>query len=242
MASGRNHERRMIRSKARSCAFVLFSCLSWHATANTTSPTVVPDALFAGAMIAALGLLTAVLAYRRLRLNGLLLRTAAQLQSIAGEPQTQAELPSAAMQLSAAFQRVRGSIDNFASQAAAQAGLRAQTRESVRDLTDRYGLAIRGADDGVWEWDLRRDRAHFSARWKSLLGYADDELSDRMDEWSERIHVDDYDSWLSELEAHMEGRCAYLQSEHRCAIATAAGAGCWRVQRSCGMAPVVRAD
>jgi PAS domain S-box-containing protein len=96
-----------------------------------------------------------------------------------------------------------------------EAAQRAAAQIRLRALEERYRLAIRCADDAVWEWDLRTDRVYFSERWKSLLGYADQELSDRIDEWCQRIHPEDSERVLQELRDHLEGRTPRLESEHR---------------------------
>jgi len=96
-----------------------------------------------------------------------------------------------------------------------QRARRAAAEAGLRDLEERYGLAIRGADDGIWEWDLRTDRCYFSARWKGLLGYAEQELSERVQEWWERVHPEDHERVLMAVKAHLEGRTPCLDTEHR---------------------------
>jgi PAS domain S-box-containing protein len=90
-------------------------------------------------------------------------------------------------------------------------------RGRARPATARGALwlAIRGVDDALWEWNLKNDRAYFSTRWKSMLGYADHELSDRIDEWSERVHPDDHEAFMQALKRHLEGLTARLEHEHR---------------------------
>jgi PAS domain S-box-containing protein len=51
--------------------------------------------------------------------------------------------------------------------------------------------AIRAANIGLWEWDLRGNHVTYSAEWKHQLGYAEDEISDELDEWENRVHPDD---------------------------------------------------
>ncbi|CAN0503042.1 unnamed protein product, partial [Phaeothamnion confervicola] len=65
------------------------------------------------------------------------------------------------------------------------------------------------------EWNLLNDAVHFSPRWKSMLGYAEHELGDHMDEWRTRIHPQDVERVVGELQAHLEGKTARFENEHR---------------------------
>ncbi len=92
---------------------------------------------------------------------------------------------------------------------------RVQAERGLQQIEERYGLAIRGVDDALWEWNLKNDRAYFSTRWKSMIGYADHELSDRIDEWVERVHADDQEAFMQALKRHLEGHTVRLEHEHR---------------------------
>jgi PAS domain S-box-containing protein len=60
--------------------------------------------------------------------------------------------------------------------------------EALRESEERYALAARGANDGLWDWDLKRNRIYYSYRWKSMLGYGDREISNSlMNGWTGSI-------------------------------------------------------
>lgn len=76
-------------------------------------------------------------------------------------------------------------------------------------------LAIDSIEDGVWDWDLRTDEIHFSSRWKAMLGFEDDELEDRLTEWSSRVHLDDIDKTMEDFNTHLQKKTPYYINEHR---------------------------
>lgn len=80
---------------------------------------------------------------------------------------------------------------------------------------ERYALAVRGANDGLWDWDLATNQIYFSPRWKDMLGYEDHEIENNPDEWVKRIHPDDAEKTLATLTAHLNGLSYYFESEHR---------------------------
>jgi PAS domain S-box-containing protein len=92
---------------------------------------------------------------------------------------------------------------------------REQAEARWRESEQRYALAVRGANDGMWEWDLATGSAHFSPRWKSILGYPEAGLGDRLEEWIERIHPADRERVQHELDLHVQGRSERFENEHR---------------------------
>jgi PAS domain S-box-containing protein len=89
------------------------------------------------------------------------------------------------------------------------------TEERLRESEERYRLALRGADDGLWEWDLVGNRVYYSPRWKSMLGYTEDEIGDTVEEWRDRIHPEDLEPTLAALQAHLDGATARFENDHR---------------------------
>ncbi|HWM90382.1 MAG TPA: EAL domain-containing protein [Thermoanaerobaculia bacterium] len=92
---------------------------------------------------------------------------------------------------------------------------RARTLEALRESEERYSLAARGANDGLWDWNLRTGAIYFSPRWKAMLGLADGEVSDQPVDWLSRVHPEDLERLRSDLDAHLEGLTPHFECEHR---------------------------
>src|SRR6266700_6655707 len=60
--------------------------------------------------------------------------------------------------------------------------------EALRVSEERYALAAQGANAGLWDWTLVDNAIYFSPRWKIMIGYQENEISNRTDEWLDRTH------------------------------------------------------
>ena len=90
-----------------------------------------------------------------------------------------------------------------------------KTLHALRASEERYALAAHGTNDGLWDWDLKNDEAFYSMRWKMMLGYSENEIANRPDEWFSRVHPDDYRELERELANHLESKSSHFQHEHR---------------------------
>jgi len=87
--------------------------------------------------------------------------------------------------------------------------------EALRQSEERYALAALGANDGLWDWDLKSNKVYYSPRWKSMLGYEEKEIGDSFDEWIRRVHPEDSERLLLELTAHLEKATNHYEHEFR---------------------------
>lgn len=92
---------------------------------------------------------------------------------------------------------------------------REQIQEALRESEERYALAARGANDGLWDWNLYTDEIYYSPRWKTMLGYREQDITSQPEEWFNRIHPDDIERLRSDIAAHRSGQTSHLQNEHR---------------------------
>jgi PAS domain S-box-containing protein len=82
---------------------------------------------------------------------------------------------------------------------------RRQIDVALRSSEERYALAMRTADDGLWEWNLQTNDFALSPRWKSMLGYGEDELPDTRQAWLKCVHPADVPAVEAALNAHLDG-------------------------------------
>lgn len=63
---------------------------------------------------------------------------------------------------------------------------------SLAESERRWLFALESAGQGVWEADIENNSVYYSPMWKSIRGYAPDEVVDSSQEaWMQRIHPDD---------------------------------------------------
>lgn len=89
--------------------------------------------------------------------------------------------------------------------------------KSLRISEERYALAARGANDGLWDWDLLSGRIYFSPRWNNMLGYSVAGVWSDPEEWFSQIHLDDRENVRNGIAAHCLGATPEFVSEYRCA-------------------------
>src|SRR4030081_2592147 len=90
-----------------------------------------------------------------------------------------------------------------------------RAQEALKESEERYALAARGSNDGLWDWNLSANVVHFSPRWKAMLGFQESEIGTSPEEWFERIHDADRERVNEEVAAHQKGLVPQFESEHR---------------------------
>lgn len=91
---------------------------------------------------------------------------------------------------------------------------RLKYKRHFHQVEERDALALHGANDGLWDFDLDRKTTFFSPRWKSMLGYTDEEIAPLSD-WQELLHPDDVERVHAALRDHLSGKEPLFESVHR---------------------------
>lgn len=92
--------------------------------------------------------------------------------------------------------------------------IRARAAQLVQ-TEHRWRAALEGSDLGVWDWDIPSSTVYFSRRWKSMLGYTEDEIGTGLDEWERRVHPDDLSMVNAAVEAALQGKTTKYDCVHR---------------------------
>ena len=91
----------------------------------------------------------------------------------------------------------------------------AGAERALKRNAERFALTAEGANDGLWELDLRTKEFYASARWRAMLGLPPRENSGPRTDWFDRVHPEDRISLNDALEAHLKSETPHFQHEHR---------------------------
>ena len=90
-----------------------------------------------------------------------------------------------------------------------------QAAAAIKSSEERWSFALEAGGEGVWDWNIQTGEAHYSKRWKEMLGYADAEIGDQAAEWSSRVHPDDMPKAMAIIQDHLDGKTLSARVEMR---------------------------
>ena len=80
---------------------------------------------------------------------------------------------------------------------------------------ERYRLIFGSSLDGIWDWDLENNEIYLSSRWKSQLGYADEELENSFEVWIDLLHAEDKNRIQQALQEFVQSAESIWDQEFR---------------------------
>ena len=108
-------------------------------------------------------------------------------------------------------------------------GQRDQALEKIKINEERLKLALEGANDGLWDWNIKSGEVYFSKRWKAMLGYKNNEIEGNFTSWEKLVHPDDHLLVMNKLDEHLKGKTTQYDTEYR--LQTKNGDWVWILDR-----------
>ena len=110
---------------------------------------------------------------------------------------------------------------------------RAAAEAELRASEARYAEALRGSQDGMWDWDLVSGAVQLSPRWKAMLGFEAHELADDLEGWRSRVHPEDRAALEQALARHLapDSASAEVHFEHELRLLHKDGSVRWVLSR-----------
>ncbi len=103
----------------------------------------------------------------------------------------------------------------FALQAIEAKAEQKRVEEALWRSEERLQLALKGANLGMWDWNIQTGDVVFNERWAAMLGYRLDEIEPHVRTWEKLIHPADLPGVMEALNAHLEGKTDFYETEHR---------------------------
>lgn len=90
-----------------------------------------------------------------------------------------------------------------------------KTKEQLAESEERFELAMKGSNDGMWDWNIKNNHVYYSPRWKQMLGYSEAEIKPEVGEWERLIHPDDLEKANKQIQAHLDGKTPFYENTQR---------------------------
>lgn len=135
---------------------------------------------------------------------GLRARIAEEADARRSLEELQARLLERTVELEDANERLEREVDE-----------RRRVEFALRESEERYALTARGANDGLWDWNLVAGEVFLSERWSEMVGVVDRSLTSSPEEWFSRVHLSDLPQLKVDIAAQAAGSRQHFHSEHR---------------------------
>ncbi len=91
----------------------------------------------------------------------------------------------------------------------------ALSQEGLAQAVERFDLAVRGSNDGIWDWNLTSNYVYYSGRCAEMLGCTVADMKGDPNSWTNRILEEDRALVLETVRKCLDGEIDCLQSEYR---------------------------
>ncbi len=88
-----------------------------------------------------------------------------------------------------------------------------RNQRALQRSEERFALAMRGSNDGVFDWDLKTNEVYYSPRWKFMLGYEVHELDNHFSTWERLVEPQDRERSWAMMRSYMAGEHDNFETE-----------------------------
>ena len=92
---------------------------------------------------------------------------------------------------------------------------RMRTEKLLHESQQRLELALKGADLGLWDYDVAKNEVFVDETWADIFGYSLEDMRPNMGLWRSLLHPEDRPAVIEAWNNHLEGRTRYYEAEHR---------------------------
>jgi len=92
---------------------------------------------------------------------------------------------------------------------------KAKALENLKKSEERFSLAVNGTMDGIWDQNIETGECYYSPRYKSMLGYNEQEFKDICNTWINLLHPDDKEATLLALLKNLNHELPQYKAEFR---------------------------
>ena len=82
---------------------------------------------------------------------------------------------------------------------------RTSIQETLEDTEQRFKLVIDGTQDGIYDWDMKKDTVFYSSRFYKMLGYDKSATTSKIDEFYGLIHNEDIEPLKQHIQDYLDG-------------------------------------
>lgn len=90
-----------------------------------------------------------------------------------------------------------------------------KAEDALHNSETTLALAIEGSGTGIWDRNVLTGEINYSPGWKAILGYADAEIGNRIEDSYTRVHPDDLAYVQATIQDHFDQKTESYAVEHR---------------------------
>ncbi|NJL10896.1 MAG: hypothetical protein HC908_13965 [Calothrix sp. SM1_7_51] len=102
---------------------------------------------------------------------------------------------------------------------------RKQAEAAHRKSEERLQLALEATNLGLWDWNLKKHKMFRDIRYKQMLGYEENDISEEESSFNLLIHPDDRTVVAKILKAYLIGELPILKPNFGCVVSLVSGNG-----------------